>query len=540
MSRAQTRRVVRRTPGLDEREGERSARHLSVSFRPLPAPRMRLTPTSPLALALLLLLPSCGKSVEGPNILLITLDTTRRDHLGMYGHPLPTSPNLDRLAEDSLVYTNAYANSSWTMPTHASMFTGKYPSSHGANYDPEGPLKLGEEIGTQFAAYRARPIAEDETTLAQVLAAHGYATGGIIAGPWMKKRFRLNKGFEHYDDDGVTALNGRPGEDVTRAAIEYVDEHADDGFFLFLNYYDAHSPWFEDPKLDENGKALELPKPYHDVKPVMPRTGFANFTDYANICYDAEIRHMDAEIGRLLDHLKASGLYENTWIFVLADHGELMGDPVLADPAATTEQGLWGHGDSLSQAEIHIPFLVKEPGPLARKGQDATFVQQVDVLPTILARLGIALPPDVQGRPIGERHPVVSELYKLPMMSVSTPKNSKDWRFKGDWRVLVRQQYKYGWSSNDTPYLIDLGKDPRESTNLHGMMPELEKQLLDELEGYRKLWPKPGDTGEVEQPSEDELKALHDLGYTGDDPTPTPPAQAPPAAPKPEEKKEGE
>ena len=82
---------------------------------------------------------------------------------------------------------------------------------------------------------RARPIAEDETTLAQILSEHGYATAGIIAGPWMKKRFRLNKGFEHYDDDGVTALNGRPAEDVTRAAIEYVDEHRDDGFFLFLN-----------------------------------------------------------------------------------------------------------------------------------------------------------------------------------------------------------------------------------------------------------------------------------------------------------------
>src|SRR5262249_54555367 len=161
---------------------------------------------------------------------------------GMYGYPIPTSPNLDALAKDSLVYTNAYATSSWTMPTHASIFTGKLPTAHGANYDPNGPLNLGAAIGKQYGNYRARPIAENETTLAQLLSEHGYATGGVIAGPWMEGLFRLGKGFEHYDGDGVDALNGRAAEDVTARAIEYVDGHARAPFFLFLNYYDAHSP----------------------------------------------------------------------------------------------------------------------------------------------------------------------------------------------------------------------------------------------------------------------------------------------------------
>ncbi|MSR61462.1 MAG: hypothetical protein EXS08_03295 [Planctomycetes bacterium] len=505
---------------------------------------MRFISAPPLALALLLALsPGCGKRVDGPNILLITLDTTRRDHLGMYGHKIPTSPNLDRLAQDSLVYTNAYAVSSWTMPTHASIFTGKFPSAHGANYDPQGPLILGEEIGAQYGGYRARPIAEDETTLAQILSENGYATAGIIAGPWMKKRFRLNKGFEHYDDDGVTALNGRPAEDVTRAAIEYVDEHRDAGFFLFLNYYDPHSPWFTDPKLDAEGKPTEPPKPLQDVRPVLP-PGFdpsrMDYRTFANICYDAEIRHMDAEIGKLLDHLKLSGLYENTWIIVLADHGELIGEPVLGDPKAEVDQGLWGHGDSLSEPEIHIPFFVKEPGANARKGQDATFVQQVDVLPTILERLGIELPPHVQGRPFGQHHPVVAELYKLPMMSVGSEKNPKDWRNRGDWRVLLEDQHKFGWSSNGTHYLIDLAKDPGELTNLYGAQPERAKHMLDELEGYRKLWPKPGDVGIVEPLSDDEKEALRSLGYTGDDSSQ--PSAAPPKKKedKKEEQKEGE
>jgi arylsulfatase A-like enzyme len=466
------------------------------------------------SLVLLLLAASCGKRVDGPNVLLITLDTTRRDHLGMYGYPIPTSPSLDRLAKDALVYTRAYATSSWTMPTHASMFTGKFPSAHGANYDPEGPLNLGEGIGAQYGAYRARPIAADEVTLAQLLTEHGYATGGIIAGPWLLERFRLGKGFEHYDDEGVTALNGRPAKEVTDAAIEYVDEHEDDAFFLFLNYYDPHSPWWKAPPVDANGQPTGAPEPLQDVRPVFPPGVNPSQVDsltYARICYDAEIRYMDREIGRLLDHLRLRGLYENTWIFVLADHGDLIGDPVLG------ETGLWGHGDSLTEAEIHIPFLVKEPGPGARKGEDPTLVQQVDILPTILQRLGIALPPHVQGKPIGEKHPIVAELYKLPMMNLRIEgPNAKDWRHLGDWRVLVDGKDKYGWSSNDTHFLIDLARDPEERTNVVEQKPALAQRLDQALKAYIKVLPKPGATGEVEQPTPAELELLKSLGYVGE------------------------
>jgi len=456
----------------------------------------------------------CGRRVDRPNILLITLDTTRRDHLGMYGHTIPTSPNLDRLAKDSLVYTQAYAVSSWTLPTHASMFTGKFPSAHGANYDPEGPLNLGDGIGARYGGYRARPIAANEVTLAQVLANQGYETAGIIAGPWLLARFRLGKGFEHYDDRGVTALNGRPAEDVTRAAIEYVDEHAGDAFFLFLNYYDPHSPWWQESPKDENGKPTSAPQPLQDPRFVFPPGVDPTHMDgatFAKICYDAEIRYMDREIGRLLDHLKLRGLYESTWIFVLADHGELIDDPVLG------ESGLWGHGDSLSQAEIHIPFLVKEPEPGARKGVDPTPVQQVDILPTILTRLGIPQPPNVQGTPLGGKHPIVAELYKLPMMNQRTEgPHAKDWRHLGDWRVLVDGQDKFGWSSNGTPFLVDLAHDPMERVNVVEQRPALAQRLGQALNAYIKLLPRPGAAGEVEQPTPEELELLKGLGYVGE------------------------
>jgi len=451
-----------------------------------------------------LLLAGCADRPDGPNVLMITLDTTRRDHLGCYGYERPTSPNIDALAADSIVYTNAYAVSSWTMPTHASIFTGKYPSAHGAVYDPEGDLHLDAGIQGNYGGYRARPIAEKETTLAMLLSDHGYATGGIIAGPWMKKVFRLDRGFEHYDDENVTALNGRPADDVTDAAIAFVDEHADEPFFLFLNYYDAHSPWYDE----------KTRKPFHDVTPVWPKNADPTKLggpEQAAILYDAEVHYMDLHVGRLLDHLRLSGLYDNTWIFVLSDHGELLGDPVLG------ESGLLGHGDSLTQAEIHIPLLVKEPGPGGRKGQDASFVQQVDLLPTILRRLGIAPPPGIQGVPLGESaHPIVAELVKLPMMNRAVGVGAKDWRHLGNWNVLVEGTNKYGWSSNGTNFLIDLARDPNEHTNLVEKDAELARGMDETLKAYLKSLPLPGAVGDVPAVDAETMESLRNLGYTGE------------------------
>ena len=155
----------------------------------------------------------CAQESEATraNVLLITLDTTRVDHLGCYGYERDTSPNIDRLAQQSRVYTRAYATSSWTLPTHASLLTGKLPTSHGARWDAEGPLILTDAIAAPNAwkNLRARGIAVDEVTLATLLKAEGYATAGFVAGPWLKRIFGLDAGFEHYDDSGIDRANGR-------------------------------------------------------------------------------------------------------------------------------------------------------------------------------------------------------------------------------------------------------------------------------------------------------------------------------------------
>ncbi|HED65717.1 MAG TPA: hypothetical protein ENJ09_09205 [Planctomycetes bacterium] len=453
-----------------------------------------------LPLLLAILLPACGKSQDPrPNLLIVTFDTTRSDHLACYGYGKPTSPHIDRLAADGVRYTNAYAVSSWTLPTHASIFTGKYPSSHGAHYDPNGKINLVMEGGIHgnplWDAYRANTIATDQLTLAAILSESGYATKGIIGGPWLKEVFGLGKGFEDWDDsnfqmEGGSELNGRTAEDITDHAIAFVDAHADEPFFLFLNYYDPHSPYTVQPDYIRTFWSGPLPPPKDSWEWTLAK-------------YDAEIRYTDEHFGRLLDHLRSAGLYDKTWIVLTSDHGELMG-----------EMNMAGHGDSLSQPEIHIPLIVKEPGPTPRQGIDDTPVQQVDILPTVLDALGLPHPPDVQGRSLTRHeHPIVSEVYPLPFMNDAS---RKPWRQLGDWKSIVEGKWKFVWGSRGRNLLFDLEADPHEYRNVLADHPDIAASLEAKLESYFASLPAPGEAPEVEVGRED-LEALKGVGYLGGD-----------------------
>ena len=476
---------------------------------------MKITPV--VGLLGLLTLTACGKGLpEGPNIILITPDTTRADHLGCYGYERATSPQLDKLAKESVVFERAYAVSSWTMPTHASLFTGKYPSAHGAKYNPEGVLKLTHGISQNPAwdKYRANPIADNEVTLAAILSGHGYATGGVAGGPWMKKPFRLNKGFQFYDDDNITELNGRDAKDLTEVAKGFIDRNSERPFFLFMNYYDAHGPFV--PRGEYLKKFRNLGPAFESAKSKVRKSEELNPEEHRvilNAFYDSEIAYVDAYLGQLFDHLRAKGIWEDTWIIITADHGELMGDPLLGESA------LYGHGNSLSEAEIRIPMIVKFPGKNARTGRDNTPVQQTDVMPSILKELGIELPAvlmdSMQGVPFDRqsRRAIFSEVYPLPMMNAG----NQDWRHKGNWRVLLDGNKKFTWGSNGRNYLIDLATDPEEKHNLLQPGSEEEKRMTRLLNKLLKGLPKPGGVGDVDDLPDDVINQLKGLGYLGDD-----------------------
>jgi len=418
-----------------------------------------------------------------PNILLITLDTTRADRLGCYGYPLGTSPALDALADQSVVYTRAVSTSSWTLPAHASLFTGKFPTSHGALYDPEGPLLLTSAIDgpKSWDRYRARGLAPDETTLAWLLADRGYRTGAIVGGPWMKQVFGLGEGFEHYDDDGIDSVVGRLAADITDRAIEWITRHRREPLFLFLNYYDPHGPYTP-------------PEPFGSrFVDADQRTDDPQDPDLIRAMYDGEIAYMDHHVGRLFDEIRQLGLWEDMWIVVTADHGELLG-----------ERGRFGHGHYLTEPELSIPLIVKHPGTNEARTDDATPMQLTDILPMIAGRLDLPLPDDVQGAyPPDVTHPVAAEVYPLPFTSPD-----------GDWRAIYHGSTKFVWSSLGRHELFDLDADPSETDNLIDRQPALTEEMLADLERFFDALP-PAPELQVEDTTVDPetIEALKGLGY---------------------------
>ncbi|MDB4433112.1 sulfatase-like hydrolase/transferase [bacterium] len=418
-----------------------------------------------------------------PNVVLVTLDTTRADRLGCYGYARPTSPHIDRLAAESTVYTRAFATSSWTLPSHASLFTGRLPTSHGARQDPEGPLRLTSAIEgpESWDSYRVRGLAAGEPTLARLLAGAGYDTGAVVGGPWMKRVFGLSQGFQWYDDGEISDPRGRLARQVTDSALRFVEE-AREPFFLFLNYFDPHFP-YSPPQ--EFGRIF--------LRELEERGATADAGATARALYDGEIRYMDHHIGRLLADLRRRGLYDASLVVVTSDHGDLQG-----------EHGKTGHGFHLYQEEIHIPLIVKYPAGESPAGRRHEVVQLTDVLPLILERLAIPPPPHIQGgSPPDVGHPIVAEVY---------PRPSSD-RFEGDWRALIDGRLKLLWNSQGQHELFDLETDPGESANLLESEPTRASAMKEKLLGYLARLPEPRAESAEGEIDLETREALRGLGY---------------------------
>ena len=423
----------------------------------------------------------CSKKAphDRPNIILVTLDTTRADHLSCYGHDRKTSPKLDKLAEGSLVYTQAIAPSSWTLPSHASLFTGKFTSSHGARYDPGGPFFLSDALGEHplYKRFRARGLAQDEEPLAAILKNNGYQTAAVVAGPWLKKVFGLAKGFDYYDDSKITRINGKTADRVTDSALNWLKEFHKKEFFLFLNYFDPHEPYMA---------------PREFLEKLVPNRIFSLVSklEAERIRYDAEILFMDHHFGRVIQKLKDMGIYDNTWIIVTADHGELLG-----------EHGKFRHGFYLYQEEIHIPLILKYPAGEVAPGQTDVMIQLNDIFAMILDRLQIPLPKNTQASlPHNITHPILAETYPLDFPD-------------GHWRTIIHGELKYLWNSKGRDMLFNLSDVGGEDVNLIERHPQKARELLAEMDSYLANLPKPGAGGPVQKLDKQTSEALKSLGY---------------------------
>ena len=270
------------------------------------------------AAATALLLLACGRETP-PSVLLITIDTTRVDHLSTYGYPRETAPNLSKLARESVRYSRAWSVSPWTLPAHASLFTGLVPAAHGAHADIGAKTTLADAIDGPLAPMASvGRLSDDTRTLAEILAEQGYRTAAFVGGPWLKRPFGLMQGFEVVDDD-VSDVAGRRADVLTDAALAWldgVDRH--EPTFLFINYYDPHWPYDPPPGFDDfPGARSDYQLPTNLGELVSGRMSLSDPVREAVIArYDGEIRFTDHHLGILLESIKARPGGDRTLVIV--------------------------------------------------------------------------------------------------------------------------------------------------------------------------------------------------------------------------------
>jgi arylsulfatase A-like enzyme len=483
---------------------------------------------------------------DKPNVLLITLDTTRADHLSCYGYRRLTTPHLDKFSREGMLYKNAYATASWTLPSHASMFTGKYPTKHGAEYSGHSLysgniLSKGQRDDRFDPEERARKflkLPEDNLTLAEILSEKGYRTAGIIGGVFCSSIFGLAQGFDYYDEVFINVkkdiqfflifqvidlffplhdlcaqygyLGKRIASQVNESAFEWLDKNYRQPFFLFINYFDPHVPYFPPPPYD---------KYFGEVKTDMillrnhkGESGFVNLEENLIMAtlegrhklthderellvsqYDGEIRYLDHCLGLLFEKLKALKVYDNTLIVVTSDHGEAFG-----------EHGLIEHGLSLYEEVLRVPLIIKYPSASLRREVVEKRISLVDLLSIILSFLDYSLPLGIDGKNVESLEcPVIAETYAMLW--------STD-RFNRDIKTVYQGEYKYIWSSNKLDELYDLKKDPSEEVNLIARYPLGAQSMKKILEQWLASFKRAGVKREkayINKSTEERLRSLN-------------------------------
>ena len=332
--------------------------------------------------------------LAAPHVIFLAVDTLAARNLSLYGYERETSPHLDALADDAVVFERCITNAPWTLPSFLSVMTGTYAYSH--HQDPAASGSSGADVDVWEMWF----LTDNRWTLAEDLRARGFDTAGFVDNHWLAPKFGFTQGFSTYDWSAgrIDKLDNDGGiRHVTRLARRWLsDRRRDDPFFLFLHCFDAHGPY--SPEGDHRGAFRTDGRPLspgeawadgvHNVYGVVPtyittgefpedETPARVSTSLLHASYDEGIRMTDESIGRFLDHLRETGVYDESVIVVFSDHGETMGD----------EAYLFGHG-TLDDAVLHVPLIVKLPGQRHAGKRVAEAVQLVDLYPTVLELVG--------------------------------------------------------------------------------------------------------------------------------------------------------
>jgi arylsulfatase A-like enzyme len=439
-----------------------------------------------------------------PNVLLIVLDTVRADHLSLYGYERPTSPTLERLSSRGILFENARATAPWTLASHASFFTGRWPHELAVNW--------------------MTPIRGNAPTLAEFFGAHGYATAGFVGNRlFCSYDTGLDRGFTHYEDyvlgplspwrtawlvdrtlKGLSDLSlflsrslaadlFRPLQEslfeplfqmdrkkdaasINRAFLDWMSRRRQPGrpFFAFLNYIDAHAPYvlpegaeYRFGKKPESQSDFSLLIEYWssiDKLLLAP-----HYRSLARDCYDNCLFYLDAQLGRLFDELGRRGELDRTLLIIASDHGEGLG-----------EHDLFDHGESLYRTEIHVPLLIVPPAGERHRYVVSQPVSLRDLPATIVDLLGLGTASPFPGRSLantwrltpasagpGAVTPVCSE---LPIANPSNPNQGRSPAARGPLVSLAEGDFVYILNQRDgAEQLFNEREDRRELSNRAGL-----------------------------------------------------------------------
>ena len=407
------------------------------------------------------------KGVEKPNVVLVTLDTTRADHLGCYGRADARTPAIDALARAGVLFSQAASTAPLTLPSHSSIMTGLYPTNHGVRLN-----------GTNA-------LSQQHTTLAEAFSDNGYETGAFVGAFVLDGRWGLNQGFRTYDDQfDMTKVKQidlagvqRPANQVVDAAVRWLDERKASRFFTWIHLYDPHTPY-------------EPPEP---LLSEFSRRGPAG-------PYDGEIAFVDQQVDRLITWLRNARLEERTIIVIVGDHGEALGS-----------HGEGTHGYYVYDYAQRVPFIVAAPIDRLHGVRVDSQVSLVDVFPTVLALTGLDNKFSVHGRsllPLMFGSPAAGEMFAYS--ESMAPNLQFGW---SSLHSLRSARYKY--IEAPRPELYDLTADPAEATNVFAQQPTLAFEMARQLERLIAETSRGAPAPEAANLDQETLERLAALGYVG-------------------------
>ena len=406
----------------------------------------------------LLFLAACGKpessvSRKGTPVILISIDTLRSDRLPAYGYDAGSTPAIDELRKDGVLFERAYSHCPLTFPSHTSMLTGVLPADHGVR----------DNVGYQ--------VADSVRLLPEVLKENGYATGAAVSAFVLRKETKLDRGFDFYDDEveairpsAIIGMVQRDGSETAAASSSWIEKHAANPLFFFFHIYEPHKPW-------------------------EPPEAFASrFADQ----YDAEIAYADRIVGDFLANLKRLGIYDEALIILVSDHGEGLND-----------HGEEQHGIFLYREAIQVPMVVKFPGADNAGSTVRSPAQLIDLFPTVLDETGLP-PMDLPG--ISLRSLVDDDSMEARLVYSETfyPRFHFGW---SDLHSLVDGNHQYIQAPR--PELYDLIADPGEKRNV------LEEERRTYFELSRAIEPFVREAEAPSAVDPEEAAKLAALGYLG-------------------------